>query len=183
VSKPNLTLSCRVDVLDGGRRVEFTNEVGTVYLGGCKFQLALGNGGERPLTVDSMRIEFSSRDLEPLEYERLQYYYGKAIVPHQLFVELRRDGFGGWWMLSDGASLSGETRPISSAAPDIFDSEGAARLAFTLGPGETERIDGAILAREPGLYEVQLLARASDANLELAAKGSEPIRLCYSHPR
>jgi hypothetical protein len=173
------TLSCDVDALDGGGRADFGDEVGIAYLGGFKFRLALGNAGDRPMAIQSMRIDVQSYDLPALAHARPERAYGAALIPHQLFVELNRNSFTGWWVLSDGARLSSEPRPIDSSTKDIFESAGLPRIRFSLNAGEMEFIEGAFLAKEPGLYEVKLLALAVDAAQDRVAKSTSMIRLVY----
>jgi hypothetical protein len=175
----SFTLTCDVDPLEGGGRVDFGGDVGAAYLGGFKFRLTLGNAGDRPMAIRSMRIDAQSHDLPALARARPERGYGKVLIAHQLFAELSRNSYTGWWMLSDGTRLTDDPRPFDSSMKDIFESPGHPRIGFSLDGGESEFIEGAIMAREPGLYDVRLLALAVDAAAASAAKSTSAIRLCY----
>lgn len=173
------TLTCDVDPLEGSGRADFGGAIGAAYLGGFKFRMTLGNAGDRPIAIRSMKIDVQSHDLPALAQPRPERRYGRLLIAHQLFVELSRDSYSGWWKLSDGTRLVDEPRLFNSAFHDIFESPGSPRIGFALDAGESEFIEGAFLAREPGLYDVKLLALGVDATAARAAKSTTAIRMCY----
>lgn len=180
---PALAFECKLDPLDGSRRVDLGGGVGDVYLVGCKFRLSLGNAGDRPITIDSMRVHVEAEDLLPVSFPERNRNYGAALRAHQLFIEVGRSRFSGWWMLADSSETRGERRTLSGASDELFVSPGAPRMRFAIEPGQSESIEGAILATEPGLYAVRLAAVATAPGSNPVARGTSAIRLCFAEPR
>jgi hypothetical protein len=171
-------LTCRFDVLDGGRRVALEDEPGDAYLGGCKFALELLNTATLPLTVTSMRLEMIFRAFESVRFSEKERRYGTAREAHQLFVELDGDRWSGWWNLAAGAEIRAGLRAVTSDAEDLFASPSEIRLSFALAAGESERIEGALLTAEPGMYEVRMAALAERGSWSRACV-TAPIRIAH----
>jgi len=174
----SFTLSCETGPLDGGSRVDFGGDVGETYTGGVKFSLALGNNGSQRIFIQSMRLRISHREFSAGHLTEKEPAYGAILIPHQLFIEVFPERYEGWWMLSDGARLSGP-RVVTSDDADLFDSTGNARMSFVLGNGDMELVDGAIYVGEPGLYDVRLQVLALSAAQERVAKGPKAFRICH----
>jgi hypothetical protein len=169
--------SVTLEPKSGSKRVDLGEPYGRVYLDGCKFSISLTNKGAAPLVVRAMKAEAVWRDAEPVAYKKAEYPYGAILIPHQLFIELDKGGYTGWWALSLGDRLSDEPRRFARSDGDLFDSPGRPRLMFRVAPGDSEIVEGAILARERGLYDVRLMALATNAELERAAKATKVIRI------
>ncbi len=176
--KDAFTLSCETGPLDGGSRVDFGGDVGEAYTGGVKFSLSLGNNGSQLIFIQSMRLRISHREFSAGRIKEKERAYGAILIPHQLFVEVFRHRYEGWWMLSDGAKLTGP-RVVTSDDSDLFDSKGNARMSFVLGNGDMELIEGAIYVGEPGLYDVRLQLLALNAAQERVAKAPKTFRICH----
>ncbi|MGW3715583.1 hypothetical protein ACWD8L_00360 [Streptomyces sp. NPDC005133] len=179
--RESFTAKFVVDPLADGRRVDLGHPIGPAYLGGCRVHVTLGNSAKHPIQISSMRIEVVRTALPILNEEKVEPGYGEVLIWHRLFVELRRNGFEGWWMLSDGRRLT-KRRPISSSNADIFESPGEGRMGFKLHEGDLEPIDSAILARESGLYDVSIKVLAENSK-ESEAVSSTPIRICYTEEK
>ena len=169
--------SVELEPKSGGRRVDLGEPYGRVYLDGCKFSISLNNKGSAPLVVRAMKVEAAWSDAEPVAYKKSTYEYGAILIPHQLFIELGKGGYTGWWTLSLGDRLSDVPRRFAQGDGDLFDSPGQPRLNFRVAPGDSELIEGAILARERGLYDVRLMALATNAEMDKAAKATKVIRI------
>jgi len=176
----SFTMACDVEPLAGSQLLDFGAQGSNVYPGGCKFQLNLGNQGDRPFIIQNMKITVQRREFEPVARVKGERLYGAALIPHQLFVELYQSTFSGWWMISDGIHLADTPRKFDSTLQDILASPGLPRLTFSVDPGKSELIDGSFLVKEPGLYEVRVAAMAVNAAQEHAAKKTSAISLCYS---
>jgi hypothetical protein len=160
-----------------GRHLDLGEPHGPVYAGGCKFRITLANAGTVPLVVTSMKLATRWQQMDAPALQRVQVLYKGVMLPHQLFVHLRRDGFSGWWLLSHGDSVAEQRRPFDHLASDLFQAEGQPALMFQIKPGESEVIDGTIQPEDDGIYEVRLSALATNARFERSAKITKPIQI------
>jgi len=160
-----------------GRHLDLGEPHGTVYAGGCKFRITLVNAGTTPLVVTSMKLASRWQQMDAPALERVQVLYKGVMLPHQLFVHLKRDGFSGWWLLSRGDTVSEQRRPFDHLASDLFQAESQPALMFQIKPGESEVIDGTIQPEDDGIYEVRLSALATNGRFERSAKATKPIRI------
>ena len=163
--------------IDGSKRADLGEPHGIVYLSGCRFSITLSNTGKMPLVISSMKAEVKWEDLPSLALKKPERSYGGLLIPHQLHLELFREGWSGWWMLSLGDRLSDTPHPFTNRSADIFDSPGLPRVAFRIAPQESELIEGSIVPKEEGVYSVRLLALATDATQQKAAKATKVIRV------
>lgn len=169
--------SMDLEPIAGGRRADLGIPYGVVYLGGCKFRLLLTNKGDKPLIVNSMKLQVQWSDLEPLVQEKVEYGYGRMFMPHQLIIQLKKDGYSGWWTLSLGDRLSDTPRPFNQDSIDLFESPQEPRMTFQIAPGELEVIDGALLPIDRGIYNVRIMAMAMNAHLQKTAKTTTTIKI------
>jgi hypothetical protein len=163
--------------MSGAKRTDLGEPHGIAYLGGCRFSITLANSGQTPFVISSMKAEVKWQELPPLALKKEERRYGGLLIPHQLNFELLRDGWSGWWMLSLGDKLSDTPRGFTNRSADLFDSPGLPRVAFRIGPQESELIEGSILPKDDGIYSVRIFALASDATLQKAARATNGIRV------
>lgn len=153
--------------INPSHRGHFTEFEGKrVFFNGCRFELSLANASHEELIVRQFKMQMVWEPLERLRFGDRNRRYGGVMIPHQLYIELRKTSASGWWLLSDGHRVSDAPRPIADARQDIFASDSGPRMAFRLKPGEIELIEGALLPREDGLYRVRFqfgAIRAADA--------------------
>jgi hypothetical protein len=124
-----------------------------------------------------MKLHVQWSDLEPLVQQKVEYGYGRMFMPHQLIIQLKKDGYSGWWTISLGDRLSDTPRSFNQDSMDLFESPQQRRMTFRIAPGDLEIIDGALLPMDHGLYEARIMAMATNALLQKAAKTSTIIRI------
>lgn len=130
-----------------------------VFANGVKFSVQLGNAGTSDIVINGMRLDIRFEEFDPIVMEDRDRRYGGMYVPHQLFVDLYRDGAPGWWLLSEGVKHA-EPRPFADAREDLLASAGCPRMQFRLASGELEVVEGGLIPREPGLFGVRFVFNA-----------------------
>jgi hypothetical protein len=178
------SMAIELSPVSGGKVIDLEEFPGRSYLGGCKFRLTLRNKDSAPLLVSRMALCASWRELGALSVAKTSYEYSGALLPHQLYIDLTRDGYSGWWQMSRGDQLADATRRFDQTGADLFDSPDLPRLALRIPPRDVELIDGAIRPKEPGLYQVQLKVLATDATGARMAVASKVVQLIHAefHP-
>ncbi len=150
---------------------------GEVYVGGCLLMVQLANTTNRPLTVTAARLTVDWRSApRPKTAERCAAY-GDGAVPHRLFVDLFRDRFEGWWILSDGVRAAGGPRRFEPNSQNLLAVADGTRILFNIQPGGIEWVHAAVLPKEEGVFTVTLAAMAVNAEQDKAAKKIRPIKV------
>lgn len=166
-----------IDPLAGGREDE-QPDGRVVFLGGCQALLALTNSSARPLSVTGVRLNVGWEPVPRRRYARGERAVGDAVVPHQLFVELFRDGrYSGWWRFAAGARLATEPVPFDSDSTQLLEAKDGGRSILRIPPGDTEWIQASFMPRDEGLFTITVAAVAANAEMQKSAKRTAEFRV------
>jgi hypothetical protein len=147
-----LRITYRVKELDAHTMIKLDSQE-EHYTEGCKFKIQLENLSSSKIIVDTFRLVLKSyKHLPENFYLKLnldKMKFGQARTPHQLFLNLKKDKWNGYWVISHKNGL--EKRRIPENIDNLLDVEPP--MVFDIGPGDVEIIHGAIKAIENGLYE------------------------------